>query len=795
MKRFIKNITSAVLAIIFLIVPIISGISSFADTEDNDNILDIDSKLPEVHIRTNSGKNPEQDDDKVYFKGTLRVELNDYYSECENAYTGETALGAGIRTRGNSTRTFLGAKQTGKYSYRIKLDEKADMFGMGKSKDWILLSNVYDPTSMRNVTAYELARALGLAYCDSTWVVLYLNGEYRGLYQFCESISISSNRVDITDWGDIVEDVAYSIAKKEGFSSSKAEILKDKMSENMAWVTSGKFENYTISDYYSGEFDITSGYLIEYDSFDNKKDKRPYLFESGRTPAGVMLKIDSPEYTYTNPEMLEYVRNLILDFEEAVLSDDFCTSDGRHYSEFCDMNSLVDFWILQSVVMNGEFGIRSMFFYIENGKIYWSPVWDFDCGAGNHLTVTTSASGWNGNQNNRNHWYKALYKDSYFVTLLQERFADIRPTLDTMIEGIEIYRQYIEAEAERDYDKYGARPFNNSNNVSYTFDREFDFYYKWQKDRIKWLEDTLFKDVPGVGDVSFSEKISLTLKYSGGSALEADKLTQYGAKSTYIYDTDKNDDLTFKVTTTHTTSTRFEMYINGVFYKEYKLTNSAPASGTIELDKLNLTSGVRNSVHFVLYNKENNAYNRYGFTILMSDIKNPTANQVVVQINTDISVVDKDSDFTLPNAPRAREGLEFKGWTDGSNIYEAGSVIKASESVALYEKWVHTDGTAVLFTDYIDIPYGNALWIGDVTENKNNPDKDTGKPENDIVVDEIPDGNENNTNGNGENEPNKEIPRGLIIGLILGAAVIIIGTFSFAISFKITRKRMENRNK
>ena len=797
MKTMIKTLMSVMLVAVFLIVPMIGGISSMADSATENDILDIDSKLPVVHIRTNNGKNPGRDDDRTYFSGSMRVELNNYYSECENAYTGEEALGVGIRTRGNSTRTFLGAQQTGKYSYRIKLAEKADMFGMGKSKDWILLSNVYDPTSMRNVAAYELARALGLAYCDSTWVVLYLNGEYRGLYQFCESISISSKRVDITDWGDIVEDVAYSIAQKEGMSAEKAEILKDKMKENMAWVTSGKFEDYMIADYYKGKFDITSGYLIEYDSFDNQKDKRPFLFPSGKTPAGVMLKIDSPEYTYTNPEMLEYVRNLILDFEEAVTSDDFCTSDGRHYSEFCDMNSLVDFWLLQTIVMNGEFGIRSMFFYIENGKIYWSPVWDFDCGAGNHLTVTTNASGWNGNQNNRNHWYKALYKDSYFVTLLQERFADIRPTLDTMVEGIGIYRQYIEAEAERDYEKYGPRPFNNNGNVSYTFDREFDFYYKWQKDRIKWLETTLFKAVPGVGDVDFSSKVNVTLSYNNGVPLEGDKLTQYGAKSTYLLNSDEEKDLKFKVTTTHTTSTRFKMYINGVFYKEYNLTNTSPASGEIALDKLNLTPGTRNSVHFVLYNKNGAAYNRYGFTILVSDIKNPTPDQVAVQINTDVSVVTKGSDFTLPSAPYARKGLEFNGWTDGTAIYEAGSVIKASKSMALYEKWVHTDGTAVLYTDYIDIPYGNTVWVGDVTENKNDPDagkknpsEDIKEPENgeDPTLPENPTDKNDQTNNSGDK---LQMSKALIIGLAIGAAVIIVGALGFAIAFRLARKKMK----
>ena len=98
-----------------------------------------------------------------------------------------------IKGRGNST--WLADKKP----YNIKLDEKADLFGMGKHKSWCLLSNPGDGSQIRNDLCYDFARALGIeTTTDSFHVNLYLNGEYAGLYLITEKVDIGENRVDIT---------------------------------------------------------------------------------------------------------------------------------------------------------------------------------------------------------------------------------------------------------------------------------------------------------------------------------------------------------------------------------------------------------------------------------------------------------------------------------------------------------------------------------------------------------------------------------------------------------------------
>ena len=106
-----------------------------------------------------------------------------------------------MKTRGNTT--FWPDKKP----YQIKFDKKQDLFGMGKAKKWILLANYYDGTSVRTKVFFDLADEIGLEYSGkSTFVDLYIDGDYRGVYQITEKIEIGSTRVDLKDeYGVVLE--------------------------------------------------------------------------------------------------------------------------------------------------------------------------------------------------------------------------------------------------------------------------------------------------------------------------------------------------------------------------------------------------------------------------------------------------------------------------------------------------------------------------------------------------------------------------------------------------------------
>lgn len=121
---------------------------------------------------------------------------------------------------------------------------------MGESKHWVLLANAFDRTNLRNKLSYDLSGAFGMPYCESLLVNVVYNGVYYGLYELSENIRVDDGRVEVFDWEDVAKEVAKAIAKKDSLSDTECDALEEKLCSNLTWITSGKFGDYTISDYY-----------------------------------------------------------------------------------------------------------------------------------------------------------------------------------------------------------------------------------------------------------------------------------------------------------------------------------------------------------------------------------------------------------------------------------------------------------------------------------------------------------------------------------------------------------------
>ena len=99
-----------------------------------------------------------------------------------------------VKGRGNSTL------HSEKMPFQIKFSEKIDLYGMGKSKKWILLANYYDSTQVRNSVAFYIERLLGEQYAlNGKFVELYYNNENLGLYYLTPKVEIGKARVDLRD--------------------------------------------------------------------------------------------------------------------------------------------------------------------------------------------------------------------------------------------------------------------------------------------------------------------------------------------------------------------------------------------------------------------------------------------------------------------------------------------------------------------------------------------------------------------------------------------------------------------
>ena len=150
--------------------------------------------LPHIAITTDNNLPITSKTD--YAQATITVDGKGVYAN----YSGTTQ----IRGRGNSTWGYP------KKPYRLKLDSKAELFGLSAEKDWILLANYLDETHLLNALAFHIGQDLDLPYTNNAIPVeLSLNGEYIGVYLFTEQVEVESNRVNVGDDGLLLELDSY----------------------------------------------------------------------------------------------------------------------------------------------------------------------------------------------------------------------------------------------------------------------------------------------------------------------------------------------------------------------------------------------------------------------------------------------------------------------------------------------------------------------------------------------------------------------------------------------------------
>ena len=144
--------------------------------------------IPVIRISTDGGKAVTSKEE--YVNGDITVE-----DPCK-MYSEDTTFTARMKIRGRGNSTWNRPKKP----YKIKLEEKAQILGIPKDKEWCILADYYDRSLIRNQVAFELSRICGFSWTPATAKVeVWLNGDYIGVYTFCEHKKVSKNRVNIAD--------------------------------------------------------------------------------------------------------------------------------------------------------------------------------------------------------------------------------------------------------------------------------------------------------------------------------------------------------------------------------------------------------------------------------------------------------------------------------------------------------------------------------------------------------------------------------------------------------------------
>lgn len=311
------------------------------------------SSLPVMSLTTRSGNLDYINADKSHEEsGTTAL----FDRNGQSLYTGSVKA---IRGRGNSTWGLS------KKPYQIKLHEEIDFFGFGQADSWNLIANGYDQTKLRNQIASELATELGMDYVpDGQMIDLYINDTYYGNYYLTEKIRVDEEGVSVRDMNTYVED-AYDARELE-----KLERLEN-VDGTRKWVATGIEPE-----------DISGGYLLE-----RELSSRFASETSGFvTTQGDCYTLQSPAYASEN--QVNYIADLMQAFQDAVAAaDGIHPVTGRHYSEYIDLNSFAQKYLVEEISKNYDGGVTSSYFYKPDNsvseKIFAGPIWDYDVAFGN----------------------------------------------------------------------------------------------------------------------------------------------------------------------------------------------------------------------------------------------------------------------------------------------------------------------------------------------------------------------------------------------------------------------------
>lgn len=364
-----------------------------------------------------------------------------------------------ISGRGNSTWLFK------KKPFNIKLEKATKLFGMSNSKKWCLMANAWDYSYMNNSLAYDMSDYVGLKYTPQVaYVDVYFNGEYWGLYLLSEAIEVNSDRIDIID------------LEKENIKANGGVDL------DLAETFDRGDARGVVLD--SNPIDISGGYVLERDY------RTSELFENGRvfptswfeTTNGTPIGVKSPKHA-TEAE-ITYIMELTEHMEEAILSDDGFSSEGKYYTEYIDLESWVKWYLVGEISYDMDKGATNTNFYKYNSdisdKFFMGPAWDYDCRWGGTVEYTTPEALGKLGYYFGAAWFKALYSKEEFYNEICRYWP--------------VYKKYLLEEAPTKMDNWKEliRPSVSMdiirwNNRDYDLDEEVDFLKVWIQRRIRFL--------------------------------------------------------------------------------------------------------------------------------------------------------------------------------------------------------------------------------------------------------------------------------------------------------------------
>ena len=419
-KVLIKKSVALIICLSVAVCSLCFAPTALAAEEYQGENLDV----PQIRVTTENGNGCELQKEDGYVSASISIKDTDG-KELTDAIS--------FKVRGNTTAL----SWVNKKAFTFKFAKKKNVLGMGSGKKWFLIANAFDPPLLRNYTAFELARELGLEYTSNQkFCELWVDGSFRGCYVLYEPVQEGKDRVNI--------DIESNGGKKDFLLELEAVTQED---------------------------DVT------YLKTDNNKIR--FAFTDPEEP---------------NEEQQAYVQGIMDDIVERIKS-----GVREDIEEKVDLQSFAKYYLLNEYLKTFDFERTSVYFYYKDGKLYAGPAWDYDLSTGNERAEfsyrSLKASETDGIFANKNlfvylaqyGWFNNMVSDTYkeHYAFLDDIAAD-NGFLDST------YEQY-RAVFDRNYNEAGWNIskwwVNHIRKPSPTYAENYDYLKNWCADRQTWMTE------------------------------------------------------------------------------------------------------------------------------------------------------------------------------------------------------------------------------------------------------------------------------------------------------------------
>ena len=455
-----KHQVIRILSIIFT-AAMLSGMTAGVKAESG-NTVTVDNGIPVLYLNIDESIETiedmhNSDDHSVYCYGTLTLTVpeNFHYADFPDVELESlNDLEMSIRGRGNSTW-----KMSNKKPYKIKLENKTDVLGLGSNKHWVLIANDFDDTLMKDRITAWLGDELGFAFTprgvpvDVVMTGKRFGSHYLGSYYLSENVRVDKNRLNIAelDKDDVDPDI----------------ITGGYLLQNAAQVRDGSPDRFFTSR--------GVDWATHTPSFDVEEESLSSAPEDGETGFVGRELGDG----YVNNAQQQYIQNY-MQMVEDVLFDGMIS-----YRKYFDVENAAKYWLVNEISMNNDaYATGSTYIYKDrdssgDSRLYWGPLWDFDFAWTRNFIYTGFSSG--------HKWNKPMFYDKEeggFLQAVKTCWPEMKQALEEMIapEGlIDQYRNEVRDSALSDHSTLNpGQPFR--------YDEAIDELKIWIRNRIDWVD-------------------------------------------------------------------------------------------------------------------------------------------------------------------------------------------------------------------------------------------------------------------------------------------------------------------